>query len=345
MIKFIKFRQKISPLFFLFLFFFWQPNILLGSLLQREVSLTGKTMGTYYSIKIMCTGNINPTSIKQEIDVRLEMVNKSMSCYLPNSEISRFNRTLAGQSFKISNDFYRVMLQSQRLFHLTNGAWDGTIKPFVDIWGFGTKKDTRKIPDKKEISMLLGQTGFDKIIIGKNTLQKKISSVTLDLASIAKGYGVDAIGEILKNSGFKNFIVDIGGEVTASGEKHPGHPWVIGISKPDNTFSFEKMYKKIKLKNKAIATSGDYRNFFKAKGRIFSHIINPATGYPINNGVVSASVIADNCTSADGLATALMVMGHEKGLKLVNSLKHTECLIIVKEKDGTLTNFESNGFP
>ncbi len=343
MIEFIK-QTKIFS-FFLLLLFFCPSNILLGSPIQREISFTGKTMGTYYSIKIMSgRDDIKPSVIKQDVDVRLKMVNKSMSCFLPQSEISRFNRTRAGEVFKISNDFYYVMLQSEKLFKLTNGAWDGTVKPLVDIWGFGTKKDIRKIPDKNEIKLLLRRTGFNKIIIKKDALEKKISSVTLDLASIAKGYGVDAVGELLKNLGFNNFIVDIGGEVIAAGEKNHGHPWIIGISKPNDTFSFQMMYKKIKLRDRAIATSGDYRNFFQIKGRTYSHIINPATGYPINNGVVSASVIAENCTFADGLATALMVMGHKKGLKLVNRLKNTECLIIVKEKDGRLTNWESNNF-
>ncbi len=345
MIKYITFRHKTLFVFFSLLLFFHFSNPASGSSLQREISFYGKTMGTYYSVRIVSADHMNKVTLKQDVDVCLKMVNKSMSCFMKNSEISNFNRSGAGRVFKISNDFYRVMLQSEKLFKLTNGAWDGTVKPLVDIWGFGTAGDTDKIPDKNKILNLLEQTGFDKIIIGKNTLLKKKSSVSLDLASIAKGYGVDSVKRYLKNSRFKNFVIDIGGEVYASGEKKPGHPWIIGISRPDErVFSHPPLYMKIRLENQAIATSGDYRNYFKVKGRIFSHIIDPVTGYPIDNGVVSASVIASDCTFADGLATALMVMGHKKGLALVNRLRDVDCLIIVKQKDGTLKSFESKNF-
>ncbi len=345
MIKDITFRHKALFIFYSLLFFLNFSNIALGSPFQNDISFYGKTMGTYYSVRIVSADHINKVTLKQGVDVCLKMVNKSMSCFMQNSEISRFNRTGADRIFKISNDFYRVMLQSEKLFKLTKGAWDGTVKPLVDIWGFGTAGDSDKIPDKNKIFKLLDQTGFDKIIIGKSTLLKKKASVTLDLASIAKGYGVDSVSRYLKNSGFKNFVVDIGGEVYASGEKKYAHPWIVGISRPDESvFSRPPLYMKIKLKNKAIATSGDYRNYFKVKGKIFSHIIDPVTGYPINNGVVSASVIASDCTFADGLATALMVMGHKKGLALVNRLKNVDCMIIVKHKNGNLKSFESDNF-
>ncbi len=344
MIRYIMPKYKNCLLIFFCFLLFCPLNVLLASPFQREISFSGRTMGTYYSVKIISHRNVDKFKLKQGVDVCLKLVNKSMSCFIPDSELSKFNKIKAGEPFKISNDFYRVMLQSERLFKMTNGAWDGTVKPLVDIWGFGSKGDINKIPDKSEIIKLRGQIGFDKIIIRKNTLIKKQSSVTLDLASIAKGYGVDSVGRFLKESGFKNFVIDIGGEVYAAGSKGPGHPWVIGITRPDESFFSRPLYLKIKLKNKAIATSGDYRNFIKVKGKIFSHIIDPSTGYPIDNGVVSASVIAGTCTFADGLATALMVMGHKKGVALVNSLKNTECLIIVKQSNGTLKSFESTNF-
>ncbi len=346
MIQYIVQKNK-SFFFFMFIIFFCCPvYVASGSPLEKEISFTGRTMGTYYSIIVVSRRNMDKAGLKQGVDVCLKLVNKSMSCFMQNSEISKFNRTKGGKKFKISNDFYLVMLQAEKLFKMTNGAWDGTVKPLVDIWGFGTKKEADRIPDKDQIIKLLGETGFDKIVIGKqHTLLKKNSSVSLDLASIAKGYGVDSVGRYLKNSGFKNFVVDIGGEVYVSGEKSPRHPWIVGISRPDESFfSSSPLYMKIKLRNRAIATSGDYRNYIKIKGKIYSHIINPATGYPIDNGVVSASVIADNCTFADGLATALMVMGHKKGLDLVNRLKNVDCLIIVKQHDGTLKSWESDNF-
>jgi thiamine biosynthesis lipoprotein len=187
--------------------------------------------------------------------------------------------------------------------------------------------------------------GFDRIRLDPSgTISKTDPAVTLDLASIAKGYGVDAIARLLGDEGFDHFLVEIGGEVYARGRRKDGKPWRVGINRPDRQAAFNDVYQAVPLTDRAMATSGDYRIFFQVDGQSYSHILDPRTGRPVTNGVVSATVVADNCTVADGLATALMVMGPEKGVALVNRLPSVACLIVVRQADGTLTDHPSSGF-
>jgi thiamine biosynthesis lipoprotein len=307
--------------------------------------INGKTMGTFYHVKISHPGKIDRVILKNKIDTRLQAVNDSMSMYLKTSEISRFNRSPKNTPMVISDGFVLVLKQARTLYDLTGGAWDGTIKSLVDLWGFGTTRANGKMPDKSAINHALENTGFDKIVLFENTLAKKSPNITLDMGSIAKGYGVDQVAALLLENQFKNTLVEIGGEVVGSGEKRPGKTWNVGIATPDKQVARQTVYQAIALQNQALATSGDYRNFVVLNKHAYSHIIDPSTGYPVKNGVVSASVLADTCTLADGLATALMVMGPQKGIALVNRMAKTECFIIVQEADGTFSDRYSNGFP
>ena len=307
--------------------------------------ISGKTMGTFYHIKISAPDKIDRAIVKNQIDACLKAVNKSMSMYLKTSEISIFNQSREITPMEISQGFALVLEQARTLYGLTGGAWDGTIKPLVDLWGFGTKNPTGNAPDKDTIHRALAKTGFDKIILSEQTLAKKDPDISLDLGSIAKGYGVDQVASLLMETGFKNILVEIGGEVVGFGEKKPGRPWNVGIATPDKHMAKQTVYQAISLQDQALATSGDYRNFVVMNKKAYSHIIDPSTGYPVDNGVVSASVLADNCTFADGLATALMVMGAQKGIALVNRMADTECFIIVQEKTGGFKNWYSQGFP
>jgi len=303
----------------------------------RQYTITGRTMGTFYSIKFISMEKQTPALWQQRTDMRLKEVNAKLSMYNPRSEISLFNKYPVNQPFKLSNDFYQVMLESLHLYKITDGAWDGTVKPLVDLWGFGTKNRPDILPESSQIQEALARTGFHKLILANHLLTKKEDGICLDLGSIAKGYGVDAIARLFSSNGINNFLVEIGGELVGSGKNRKGHPWVVGISKPEKNGIGKSLYKIISLKDMAIATSGNYRNFFEKNGRIFSHIIDPKTGFPVGNKVVSTSVIAKNCTIADGLATALMVMDLQKGIDLINSLPHTECLIIQKQGSGFIS--------
>jgi len=312
---------------------------------RRETVFTGRTMGTTYSVKLV-TGYLQPVSgLQSQIDKRLDDINQSMSTYRDDSEISRFNRlTTAGEKFRVSPDFMRVMQMAQKVFTITDGAWDGTVKPLVDLWGFGTEA-IKTVPPPPAVRQRLQAVGFDAIqIVDNRFLVKRKATVNLDLASIAKGYGVDQIAALLKDDGIENFLVEIGGEVYAAGHRKDGLAWRVGINTPRKEASLDQVYKVVHLTNGAMATSGDYRNFFEIDQKRYSHVIDPRSGYPVANGVVSASVLSADCTFADGLATALIVMGPDKGIELVNRLEGVDCLIVEMQADGTLIDHSSKAF-
>ena len=316
-------------------------------LVLEEVVFTGRTMGTNYQVKIVTGYFSGPKGLQQKIDTRLDEINQRMSTYRPDSEISRVNDLqTAGEPFSISDDFMQVMRVSRRIFEMSGGAWDGTVDPLVQLWGFGRGNKKPAVPDKDALGAQLKNVGFDFIrITDEGALVKTHPAVSLNLGSIAKGFGVDQIVALLQAEGYSNFLVEIGGEVYAAGTRIDGKPWRIGVSHPDKNAPVNKVYRVAELRNRALATSGDYRNFVEIDGRLFSHVIDPRTGYPVANGVVSVSVTADNCTLADGLATAVMVMGHQKGLALVERIDGAECLIVVQAADGSLIDHASKGFP
>ena len=333
-----KYFQTALLIFFLLLF--------AGCGFQKQVSFSGKTMGTTYHITVVTGFFENTKALKDKIDMRLDEINKSMSTYRKDSEISKFNALKqSGEKFYISNDFFNVMTVAQNIYKLTGGAWDGTVEPLVTLWGFGNSENKKRIPTQSEINALLTDIGFNNIEISANHyLVKRKAFISLDFASIAKGYGVDQVAALIRTNQIKNFLVEIGGEVFAAGFRKDGKNWKIGINRPEKNTPFDQVYKVLYLQDKGFATSGDYRNYFECEGKRFSHILDPRNGYPINNGVVSVSIVADTCTFADGLATAIMVLGHKKGLELVNNLDNTECLIVVQADDGTLTDYYSKGF-
>lgn len=314
---------------------------------RKEHLFTGPTMGTTYNVKVVAGFFQSTAGLSEKITQRLIEINQSMSTYIPDSEISRFNRLAAtGEKFAVSKDFMQVMLTAEKIFLLTDGAWDGTVNPLVDLWGFGSGKRRSKPPPPAEIAQRRRAVGFDAIgIVDDRYLVKRNPDVKLDLASIAKGYGVDQIAALLSQSGFHNFLVEIGGEVYAGGRRKDGRAWRVGINTPQSGAPADQVYKSVDLTDWALATSGDYRNFFEVGGRRYSHVIDPRSGYPVANGVVSASVLADNCTFADGLATALMVMGAEKGLALVDRLEGVAGLIVVQRADGRFMDHYSKAFP
>ncbi len=333
----MKYPAKIASVIFFLL-------ILTGCNLKKEVLISGRTMGTAYDIKVVTWFYKDTAELKDKIEKRLKDVNNSMSVFISESEISRFNAFNSQDKFIITGDFLRVMTVARRIYELSGGAWDGTVYPLVDLWGFGRTEKEKQVPQKKEIEDRLANVGVDKIEISESGyLVKRNPSVGLDLASIAKGYGVDEIADIIRKEGIDNFLVEIGGEVYASGLRKDGGYWRVGINRPDKDAPFDEVYKIVMLKNKGLATSGDYRNYFEKEGAVYTHVLDPKTGYPVTNGVVSVSVIADNCTFADGLATAIMVMGYKKGLELADKIPGVECFIVIKDKDGKLTDYFSKG--
>jgi thiamine biosynthesis lipoprotein len=312
---------------------------------KKEHLIAGKTMGTTFHVKVAAAAGADLSGLQRRIEERLEQLNQSMSTYRRDSEISTFNRFRAvGEPFPVSEDFYKVMAAGAQMFRLTQGAWDGTVSPLVQLWGFGSARGIEKVPDPRSIDRSLAEVGFEQIDLSvSGSLIKRKAGVSVDLGSIAKGYGVDAVAQLIRSMGFRDYLVEIGGEVYAAGRRADGKPWKVGINRPDPSAPIDAVHRALSLQGQAMATSGDYRNFIVIDGQAYSHIIDPRSGYPVDNGVVSASVIAPTCTLADGLATALMVLGPEQGVALLDRLNQVEGLMIVRRPDGKLHHYWSAG--
>ncbi|WP_458774832.1 FAD:protein FMN transferase [Desulforhopalus sp. 52FAK] len=310
-----------------------------------ETDIRGETMGTTYSIKIMKDRFAKTGDLAGLVDARLQEINASMSTYIEDSEISIFNASDGKVEFSPSADFLEVMRVAMDIYLRSGGAWDGSLDHLVTLWGFGREEQKEQPPSEKEIEASLSMVDFSKISISSDgKFLKSDPRLTIDLASIAKGYGVDVVATLLREQGFENFLVEIGGEIYASGKRDKDTPWRVGINTPSSAAGFGQVYKVLSVAGKGVATSGDYRNFFVSEGRVYSHILDPRTGYPVTNGVVSASVVAETCTLADGLATALMVMGPDAGIKLVEQMPNVEGLIIVRNQDGEYEEYPSSRF-
>jgi FAD:protein FMN transferase len=332
---------QIRLVFILMLISFWVT----GCNFKKEVVFEGRTMGTTYMVKLATSYFNRATGLEEQINRRLAEINASMSTFLDDSEISRFNSLEEiTVDFRISDDFHRVLTVAKKLFAHTDGAWDPSILPLVNIWGFGPKGEGQGIPEKAAIENARSAVGFQHIRLAPDkTMGKDLPAITLDLASIAKGYGVDAISRLLHDLGHTDFLVEIGGEVYAHGLRKDGNKWRVGINKPDPAAPGNQVYRTMALENMALATSGDYRNFFEIDGRRYSHVIDPRSGWPVANGVVSVSITADTCTLADGLATAVMVLGNEKGMAVIESLDGVEGIIVVRKPDESLVDYRSSG--
>ena len=296
------------------------------------LALNGLTMGTTYSVKINADNAfVEKNQISDDIDEILSEINQSMSTYIKESELSNINFSTISDWQSISDDLFEVIDHAINVSLKTNGAFDITIAPLVNLWGFGPDKLQNKIPTDEIIELTKQNTGYKKISIDKSL--KKISKLDpnlhIDLSGIAKGFAVDKIARYLDKRGFKNYLVEIGGELIGKGLNKDNEIWQIGIENPDNNSDTIKRI--IQLKDMAMATSGNYMNYFEKDGVRYSHTINPVTGKPIKHKLASVTVLDNSAMNADALATAFMVLGSEKALSLANNLEIAIYLII---KDG-----------
>ena len=237
-----------------------------------------------------------------------------MSNWNKSSSISKFNYLKKTDPIPVTNSLAKILSEANKVHDQSEGAFDVTLMPLTEIWGFG-RKNVKKVPSEQEIETALNFVGQKSLLVldqKRLTLRKKIDDVSVDLSGIAKGFAIDQISDSLKARGIGDFLVEIGGDLYASGEKGPKSPWVIGIEKPDQRLGEVNII--IRIANKAVATSGDYRNFFEKDSRRYSHIIDPKTGRPISHQTASVTVLADNAMKADAWATAMMVLGAKKGL-------------------------------
>ena len=297
-------------------------------------------MGTTYSILINSKTNIKQEYIKASIDSLLFEINNKFSTYIDTSEISIFNNHL--DSMKVSDDFINLFNISSNISKLSNGSFDFTILNIVELWGFGKKDKSLEVPNDLEIKHQLNFTGIDKVKLDKRTLKKINKNVKIDFSAIAKGWAVDQVALLIEDRSIKNYMVEIGGEITTSGTNYLGELWSIGIASPNK--NGKELSASIKISNISIATSGTYNNSFLYKGDRYSHLIDPLTGYPIKHDIISATILAKNCADADAIATAVMVKGYDAGLYWIDSMPDVECLLIKKDKNGEYIQGRSAGF-
>ena len=289
-----------------------------GPLIEQ---FSGPTMGTDYNVKIVSAkpGDIDTSALQTVVDDVLAQVNSRMSNYIEDSEISRFNNWRSTEPFKLSEDTLEVLDLARQIGFETGGSFDITVAPLVTAWGFGPPGRAPDPPAKDEIEALLTQTGWDRVELNRtdSTATKDHQAITADLSAIAKGFAVDRVFETLEDSNLDNFMVEIGGEVRARGRNLQGEPWRIGIERPVPGERAIDLV--VPLSNLAMATSGDYRNYYEIEGKRISHTIDPRTGYPITHNVASVSVVHTSCAAADAYATGLLVLGPE-GFDLAEQL-------------------------
>ncbi|WP_341663108.1 FAD:protein FMN transferase [Vibrio sp.] len=297
-----------------------------------QVHLSGPTMGTTYNIKyIVAEGQPTPDVVQKEVDRLLEQVNDQMSTYRTDSELSLFNQSESSQPFEVSPQTATVVKEAIRLNNLTLGALDVTVGPLVNLWGFGPEARPEVVPSDNELEKRKAETGIEHLSVNGNALSKDIPNLYVDLSTIAKGWGVDVVADYIQSQGIENYMVEVGGEMRLKGVNREGVKWRIAIEKP--TVDERAIQEIIEPGDMAIATSGDYRNYFEKEGVRYSHIINPQTGKPINHKVVSVTVLDKSSMTADGLATGLMVLGEDKGMKVAND-NNIPVFMIVKSSDG-----------
>ena len=296
------------------------------------LAIQGQTMGTTYSVKYEDERQRN---FNVGVDSLLEVFNQSVNHYLPNSEITQFNRGDSLQ-FKLPY-FYPVLKRSEEIARITDGAFDPTVAPLVNAWGFGPEGG--ELPDSVAIDSLRQLVGFDKISFDRQHVVKKRPGVQLNFSAVAKGYGVDVVADYLRRKGVKNMMVEIGGEVVARGVNPQGEVWRIGIDNPEQP---GRMTVAIALDDQALATSGNYLNFYEQDGQKYAHTIDPRTGYPVQHSVLSASVITRDCMTADAYATAFMVVGLEK-IKGILANDNSLNAYIIYDDQGTLKTFVTPG--
>lgn len=308
-------------------------------------AIAGQTMGTTYSVKLGAAGKGAPdlAQVSQEVEAELQRVNEQMSTYLTTSELSRFNQQTSDEWFAVSAETAQVVELALQLTRDSNGAFDVTVGPLVNLWGFGPTPRKSSVPSQAEIDEALKAVGADKLQVRlvPPALRKTFSGLQVDLSAIAKGHGVDRVAEVLERLQFTSYFVEIGGEVRTKGKKPGGQAWQVGIERPSS--EGRSVAQVLEMTDQALATSGNYRNFFEVDGRRFSHTISPQTGWPIADPIASASVLADNCALADGLATAMMSAGFEAGRALAD--RHGWAVMLVRPRaDGEFETFESASF-
>lgn len=287
---------------------------------------TGFIFGTVYNITYQYD-----KSLKADIEAELKKVDGSLSPFNKHSIITKINRN---EDVTVDKMFADVFNLARQISTETDGAFDITVAPLVNAWGFGFKNDTQ--PTRHAIDSLKQFTGYMKVSLDGMKVSKKDPRMMLDCSAIAKGYACDVVAEYLRRRGIENFMVEIGGEIVTQGINEKRLPWKIGVTKPvdDSLNTNQELQTVLNVTNKAMATSGNYRNFYYKNGKKYAHTIDPVTGYPVQHNILSATVIADNCATADAYATAFMVMGLDKAKAVLGRHPELMAYFIYSDKNG-----------
>jgi thiamine biosynthesis lipoprotein len=273
----------------------------------------------------------NISEIKKVCDVvesKIAELDNTLSVFDKRSLVAEINNNNKKEVINVSPELFKLMSKAKGYFMLTQGAFDITVGPLTEIWGFGSKKT--EPPDNKTIEDALRYVGFDKIELDKNyrTLNFKDSRIGIDFGGLAKGYAVDEAIKLLKSHSVTKALINIGGDLYCMGTGYDDKNWSIGVKDP---FERESILAILSIRNKAIATSGSYENFYIYNDKSYAHIIDPRSGYPVSNNLMSVTILADECAKADALATAVFVLGKDKGLGLIEKLPGIECFLVVNQ--------------
>ncbi|WP_078118329.1 FAD:protein FMN transferase [Thiosocius teredinicola] len=296
--------------------------------------LTGPTMGTTFSIKISPPPEAAlRDELQRQIHQRLHDINAQMSTYQPDTDLMRFNLASTTDWHAVPRELVDLVDRANTISQLSGGAYDVTVGPLVNLWGFGNAGRRDTPPAHAEIAKALATIGFQKLHTRPSppALKKDVAGLQVDLSSIAKGWAVDQVAELLNKAGMTNYLVEIGGEVVARGHKSDGSAWRIAVEKP--LLDQRAVERVVALNEAAMATSGDYRNFFTDGGRLYSHTIDPKTGETLRHRLASVTVFADNCTDADAWATALMALGEQRAPALADA-QQLKAFFIIRTDSG-----------
>ncbi len=303
----------------------------------KYIENQGLALGTIYNISYL---HPERKDLQTDIDSLLQLVNYSLSPFISNSTISKINNN---KPVQLDQMFIKVFIEAQNVSEITNGAFDITVAPLVNAWGFGFRKKEKITPEL--IDSIMNFVGFRNVKLEDGLIIKQNQHTMLDCSSIAKGFAVDMVGDFLAKQGCENYMVDIGGEVITRGLSSRGDIWRIGISTPkEDNLTNESIQTIVTLQNKALATSGNYRNFYEEEGKKYVHTIDPRLGYPTQHNLLSATIMTNNCIQADAYATACMVMGLEKSYALIEKLAHVEAYFIYSDENGNFATKKTSGF-
>lgn len=290
---------------------------------------SGQTMGTFYSVKVVVDEPARYQDLSNEIQETLDRVDHLMSHWKDASEVSRFNRLHPDSSLQLSPETETVVAGALAMAAQTDGRFDPTLAPLIELWGFG-KHDRAGFPEPEAIAAAKERFGYQHLVLEQGRLRKTKEGLTLNLSAIAKGYGVDAVSKLLRDKKLSRFMVEVGGEIYAAGQSPRNQSWRIAVENPVLQDPNQPIAI-AELQDVALATSGDYRNYFEHEGKLYTHVIDPASGYPVERNVASVSVIAPTCMQADGLATAFMILSPEASIALCDADPELACLIAVHD--------------